>query len=284
MGKILLPEKKIRSPVVGGLFYPENKKEAVRHILSFGLERGKGGCAQAIIAPHGAWAISGKTAAEAFSAAAGRLKNADGTKGISTVVLLGIIHKHCEEGLYLSDSFQFKTPLGNLPVDQELSEELCSCSTLFQVNDIPHLEEHSVEVLLPFVKYCFPEADIVPVLMRGSRPSLVSGLARSLRIVFDSLKEETLFVLSMNLSSDKSENEAVSRAEKCASLIRKNDFQGFEDALEKTGISPSGGQLAASFMESGLAADKTVRLLSDHWTTAKDEDSSFICYGALSFE
>jgi AmmeMemoRadiSam system protein B len=44
-------------------------------------------------------------------------------------------------------------PLGDLPVDRESGEELASCSTIFEINDMPHLREFSIEVLLPFAKY-----------------------------------------------------------------------------------------------------------------------------------
>ncbi|MDR1903650.1 MAG: AmmeMemoRadiSam system protein B [Treponema sp.] len=48
-----------------------------------------------------------------------------------------------------------------------------------------HLTEHSLEVLLPLVKCCFPSAEIVPVLMGGSRQSLISVLARTLNLVLE---------------------------------------------------------------------------------------------------
>jgi hypothetical protein len=58
------------------------------------------------------------------------------------------------EGLFYSDSAFFDAPLGKLPVDQEFSAELESSCTLFEMNGIPHLTEHFLEVLLPLVKFC----------------------------------------------------------------------------------------------------------------------------------
>ncbi|MDR1901151.1 MAG: AmmeMemoRadiSam system protein B [Treponema sp.] len=270
---------KIRSPVVEGIFYPDNRAHVEQKIQSFGLERGIGGRAQAVIAPHGAWDISGYAAAAAFSAASGR-----GVKGVGQVVILGVIHRIGEEGIFLSDSSQFETPLGGLAVDRELNEELCSCSTLIQINDIPHLEEHSAEVLLPFVKYCFPNVSIIPILMGGSRPALISGLAHALRIVFEGLKEDTLFILSVNLAINNSEEQALQEALLCMELIGKKNAEIFKDHLGKGSISVCGGGIAASFLESGLASDLSVRLLSDPLIKTLGDDGNFVYYGALSFE
>jgi AmmeMemoRadiSam system protein B len=171
-----------------------------------------------------------------------------------------------------------------MKVDKHLCEELCSCSTLFRINDIPHLEEHSIEVLLPFVKFCFPDACIIPVLTRGSRPSLISGLARALRVVFESIREKTLFVLSTNLAAKNSGEKALEEAEKCAGLIIEKNTAGFEEAFKNGSISPCGGTIAASFLESGLAADAAVKQLSFPLVKALDEQNNCIYYGAFSFE
>ena len=169
-------ESRNRSPIVAGLFYPDDGEELMARLHGFGLERGVGGAASAIIAPHGAWEFSGSVAARAFQSAAGR------SGAVSRVVIMGNIHHAESPGLYFSDSRFFTTPLGSLRVDQETCESLASCSTLFEFNDIPHLQETSVETLLPMAAHCFPSAAIVPVLMKGAQPRLVAALARALRI------------------------------------------------------------------------------------------------------
>ncbi|MDR1900368.1 MAG: AmmeMemoRadiSam system protein B, partial [Treponema sp.] len=62
--------ERIRSPIVGGLFYPEAREEAEDQLSGY-LREWEEGRAKAIIAPHGAWDISGRIAGAAFAAAAG---------------------------------------------------------------------------------------------------------------------------------------------------------------------------------------------------------------------
>lgn len=275
-------EEKIRSPMVGGMFYPEDETETLERIAGFGLRRGIGGRAGAIIAPHGAWDISGKIAGDAFSAAGGRF-NAGERSGVSLVVALGPIHNKNETGLFLSDSDFFETPLGALPVDRRLGEELSARDSLFELNDIPHLREHSLEVLLPFIKYCFPEASIVPILMGGSQPRLISALAGALRQVFAERLEETLLAVSCNLSMNNDAEQARIQAEECVRLLLEKNAALFGAGLWDGRLNPCGGALAASLLESGLVTNREAAFASGSLIHARGEGDKTVYYGAISY-
>jgi AmmeMemoRadiSam system protein B len=263
--------------VVSGLFYPDDRKEIGARIRSFGLERGVGGRAAAIIAPHGAWDLSGSVAAAAFSAATGR------TNEVKRVVILGNVHRPQERGVFFSDSFYFETPLGRLPVDPEITESLASCSTLFEVNDIPHLQEASVEVLLPMVHFCFPGAAIVPILMGGAQPRLIAALARALRIILEPLMGSTLLVISANASIHDDEQAARLSAEICIQLLKENRVGDFISGIYDGRISSCGGPLIAALLESGLMADKTARLVTDSLLSAHGERGDTTFYAGIAF-
>jgi AmmeMemoRadiSam system protein B len=268
--------ERVRFPVVGGLFYPEERSETELRLAACmkGWETGR---ARAIVAPHGAWDISGRIAGAAFAAAGGEPRQ------VSRVVVLGTIHQE-EEGLFLSDSDFFQTPLGNIPVARVFCEELASCNTLFEINDIPHLKEHSIEVLLPFIRYCFPDASIVPVLMGSSRQRLVSALAHSLRIVFEPVMKDTLIVLSCNLSMNTDEEKARLQAEECVRLFVEKDSARFTGEVMNGCISACGKGSAASLLESGLVNNMRGRLVSGPLIQAKGEEHKTVFYGALAYE
>jgi AmmeMemoRadiSam system protein B len=270
--------ERVRSPVVGGLFYPEERSEAESQLAAC-VKDWETGQARAIIAPHGAWDISGRIAGAAFAAAGGAVC----PRRVSRVVVLGTIHRE-EEGLFLSDSDFFQTPLGNLPVAKVFCEELASCSTLFEINDIPHLREHSIEVLLPFIKYCFPDAAIVPVLMGSFRQSFISALARSLRIVFEPVMRDTLVMVSCNLSMNTDEETARLQAEECVRLLVEKNAARFTGEVQSGGISACGKGPAASLLESGLVNNIRGRLVSAPLIRAKGEENKTVYYGALAYE
>jgi AmmeMemoRadiSam system protein B len=275
--------ERVRSPMVGGMFYPEDETETIDRLTAFSVERETGGCAAAIIAPHGAWDISGRIAGAAFSAAAGRY-GPEQNGGISQVVILGTVHDKKEDGIFLSESDAFQTPLGYLPVNREFCDDLLSCNTLFELNDIPHLKEHSIEVLLPFIKYCFPYVSIVPILMGNSRPILISTLARALRLVFEPVMEDTLLVVSCNLSMNNNEELARIQAEDCVRLLMRKKSTEFSAGIRNGRISACGGALAASLLESGLVDRLEASFMPGTLIRAKGEENKTVYYGAISYE
>jgi AmmeMemoRadiSam system protein B len=276
-------KEKIRSPIVSGLFYPDEKCKVEAALCSYGLHSGVGGRAEAVIAPHGAWGLSGVIAGAAFAAAAGRIRDRNDGRGITRVVLLGPVHNASEPGLYLSDSHAFETPLGNIPVNRLLCEELASCSTLFEINDIPHLREHSLEVLLPFVRFFFPGADIIPVLMGGSQPRLISALGRALGVVFEPFPENVLFVVSANLSLNQDEGLSLFQAETCVRLLTEKNNREFTEGLYNGRVSACGGSLIAALLESGLLDTKTAALVSGPLVKAEGDRGQTTFYGAIAF-
>jgi AmmeMemoRadiSam system protein B len=274
-----------RAAVVAGLFYPEERCALEAQIRSFAPGEGAGNAA-AIIAPHGAWNISGAIAGAAFSAAAGRART--GAEALSRIVILGCLHDPAgvfpEEGLFLPESSCFETPLGDIPVERKLCRALTSCNTFFQINDIPHLREHTLEVLLPFIKFHFPKAKILPILLGGSRPVLISALARALHIVFKNRLSDTLFVVSANLSKNADAEASRTQAEECIRILEANDAKGFGGGLYDGRLSVCGGGAAAALLQSGLLESKTGRLISGPLLKTRGEGNNTVYYGGISFE
>ena len=276
---------KRRASVVNGIFYPENREALTERLFSWGLKEGSAGTSvgggQVILAPHGAWNLTGSIAASAFSAAQ-NLKERS-SRPVNRVLLLGTHHHFAEDGIYLSESASFETPLGNIQVDQKLNRKLASCSTTIKINDIPHLSEHSLEVLLPMVKYCFPEAKIVPILMGNGSQALISGLGGALKIVLDEHMEESLIVISSNVSQSSDPDLAESMADEFRSLLENMDTRAYLASFESGGISACGGALVGSLLESGLFDGKSFSALSP-FSCSPGENNETVYYGAFVLE
>ncbi|GAB1484036.1 AmmeMemoRadiSam system protein B [Treponema sp.] len=261
---------------MAGIFYPESASETNAALDAFSLYEGEGEQARAIIAPHASWEISGRTAAMAFKAAAGR--------DISRVVIIGPLHERSEEGIFLSDSTAFETPLGDIVIDTELSEELGSCGTNFVINDIPHLSEHSIEILLPFIKRCFPRALLVPILLSGSKPSLVSSLARGFDFVFAPIIDSVLFVISSNLSDHLEAAKSHSHSDTFLKLALDNDRDGILSALDASEISACGAAPCAALLGTQLMRCGK-RIVAESSSSDKDdEESKLVRYAAIAYD
>ena len=277
MEAMLAQKKRVRSPVGAGMFYPEERKEMLDYLRSYDLEEGKGGYAQAIIAPHGAWSYSGQLAAEAFSSALGR------SDDIKNVIILGPCHDKRENGLFLSNSYAFHTPLGNITVDQEMTEQFEFCSSFFEINDIPHLAEHSIEILLPFVKYCFPQASIVPILMGQPKAQYIYDLAQALKTVISPVLNETLIVISCNLSCDNDRATARLLAEEVLQLFSERNSPALASGILDGRLNACGGALVASLFESGLLSKTHTCSIADNLVSAVGSENNTVYYGELSY-
>ncbi|MDR1869573.1 MAG: AmmeMemoRadiSam system protein B [Treponema sp.] len=277
MEAVLAQKKRIRSPVVAGMYYPEERNEILDYFNSFGLAEGNGGLARAIIAPHGAWDFSGELAGKAFSAAMGR-------NSVKNVVILGPIHDKREKGIFLSNSHSFHTPLGNIPVDKQISIELKKHGKNIEINDIPHLAEHSIEILLPFVKYCFPQASIVPILMGQPEAEYISDLAHAMKTVITPIINETLLVVSCNLSCYNDTATARLSAEECLRLFSEKNAPALSSAIMDGSINPCGGALVVSLIESGLLDGKHPRSASKSMASAVGIENDTVFYSAFFFE
>ena len=157
------------------------------------------------------------------------------------------------------------------------------CSTRFIKNDIPHLEEHSIEIQLPFVQYFFPKADILPILIGKPSQANITMLARALETVFAETFDSTLIVISSNLCAYSNEKEASHSVELLFDLIEKKDAIELLNRLNQKEIKACGAGGIASLFLMNLP-ELEVKLLSS--STGKkhiNDEGRIVHYGAFAF-
>lgn len=179
----------IRPPAVAGLFYPARADELRKQIAALLAESdGEGAPPKAIIAPHAGFIYSGPVAASIYT----RLRAAHTV--IHRVVLLGPSHRVGFAGIAASAMTSFRTPLGDVPVDQEALATIRNLPGV-TVLDQAHAREHSLEVQLPFLQMILDAFALVPLVVGDAPPEQVGR-------VLDALwgGPETLIVVSSDLS------------------------------------------------------------------------------------
>ncbi len=179
----------IREPAVAGLFYSDDAGELRNTVeLMLADAKGTGPVPKAIIAPHAGYIYSGPIAASAYA----RLFPVRDT--IRRVVLLGPSHRVGFLGIAASSAEFFHTPLGDVPLDQELLNQVTRLSGV-QYFDQAHQSEHSLEVHLPFLQEVLGDFTLLPLVVGDASPE---DVAEVLRTVWGG--EETLIVVSSDLS------------------------------------------------------------------------------------
>jgi AmmeMemoRadiSam system protein B len=70
------------------------------------------------------------------------------------------------EGASVYNTGDFITPLGKIIVNREIADRLRNENKLFRFPVNAHLQEHSIEVQIPFIQYYFSSTPaIVPVII-----------------------------------------------------------------------------------------------------------------------
>ena len=165
-----------RPPAVAGQFYPADPKELSRDIDGYLTkakpERKLSGPLVALVVPHAGYEYSAPVAAVGYLAVSG---------AFDTVVVIGTAHRARVDAAALYAHGAFITPLGRVPVDENLAARLLKdAPALFQDRPDAYEGEHSVEVQLPFlIKRLTPGWKLLPIIMNTDDPQtrLRVGLA-----------------------------------------------------------------------------------------------------------
>lgn len=159
--------------------------------------------ASVVVAPYGAYELSLDYLVTALKAT--------GVQRPDLVFLLAPHHTEGSRGVLLPESDSFATPFGELPVATPILDHLQHTCRTFSIDEIAHLQDHSIEVLLPAVHYHFGTVPIVPLLVTPLQIEMIQPVADSL---IASIGEKNVkVVVGANLSgfTDPSEADAIAR-------------------------------------------------------------------------
>ncbi len=181
----------VRAAACAGLFYPADATELRQDVQAY-LEVSEPDAGwpvpKAIIAPHAGYEYSGVVSATAYAA----LRKASDI--IRRVILLGPAHRVPVYGLVVPSATQFATPLG--PVDLDSAAiELALTLPQVSLSDDAHVDEHSMEVHLPFLQLLLARFTLVPFAVGKATPEQVTEI---MDVLWGG--PETLLVISSDLS------------------------------------------------------------------------------------
>lgn len=224
----------IREPAVANQFYPGNKDTLNRFLVQTFAQTPKEqvpGTIMGIAVPHAGYPFSGPTAAYAFKAVSDLHPK--------TIVILGPSHHVAFTDFALYAKGAWKTPLGNVGIDEDFCAELMKQSPL--IKDMPevHANEHSIEVEVPFLQETFKDFRIVPVEIAFADFPQLQELARALAAAAKG--KNVLFVASSDLYHGYSFTECEHIDSTTLGYLGRFDPKGFYDALQAESAQACGG-------------------------------------------
>jgi AmmeMemoRadiSam system protein B len=226
-----MPESR-RKAAVAGSFYPKRCWEIKKQIQKFNTTFDKISIEKerynirpkAVIVPHAGYIYSGFTANFAYRF----LHNSKPKR----IIVIGPSHRHYFKGISAAYYEDFETPCGEIPID---TPYLFALAKEFNIGFDPkaHLQEHSTEVQMPFIKYYFPKAKVIELVYSDIS---ANALANIITAILHNPENAVI------ISSDLSHFHSLEKAEKidkyCLNAIAKLDTDQLKkcEACGITGI------------------------------------------------
>jgi AmmeMemoRadiSam system protein B/AmmeMemoRadiSam system protein A len=246
---------KIREPAVAGSFYP-GSAQALRETVSEMLSKARppeiDGKVIGLISPHAGYVYSGQVAANAYRLVEGMTFDA--------VVIVAPSHHVYFEGSSVYAEGAYRTPLGDIPVEENLAKAVMDADDSIIFNPEAHRSEHSLEVQLPFLQMTVRDLKLVPIVMGDQSLANCRRLADA--IVSSVRGRNVLLVASSDLSHFHSYDEARRLDQVVIDDVTAYDYEALaEDLRSRRCEACGGGPIITVMMASrDLGATSAVKL------------------------
>jgi AmmeMemoRadiSam system protein B len=177
------------------------------------------------------------------------------------------------------------TPLGDLPIDTEMADNILCETSIVDVDELSHRFEHSIEVQLPFLQYLYGNSfKIVPIcfLMQDFDSAIEVG--RALVEALDS--SNSVIIASSDMTHYESAKVASVKDQEALKAVINLDAKKFYKTVESKNISACGyAPITALIAYANGANIKKAELLSYHNSGEITRDnSSVVGYAAVIFK
>lgn len=279
----------MRRPVVAGYFYPSRRDNLVKMIeWSFTHRLGPGAIPSVVtrktrtsigyVVPHAGYMYSGPIAAHAYYNMA-----QDGVP--QSIIILGTNHTGLGKPISVYPGGKWQTPLGYIEVDSELGERIIEYSNIADFDEYAHIEEHSIEVQLPFIQYIYSDkVKIVPIVIGIHTPEAAIDIAESIVRATNELSRDVVVLASSDFNHYESHDITVKKDEAAISKILELNTHGFYKTLVDMDISICGPGGIMSLIEIAKRLKARAMLLK-HATSGdiSGNKTAVVGYAAIKF-
>jgi AmmeMemoRadiSam system protein B/AmmeMemoRadiSam system protein A len=277
---------RVRASVIAGSWYPDNPDELAAMVDGFLTQvEPVDGAPIALIVPHAGYAYSGPVAAYGF-------KQLEGKEYDVAVIIAADHQVPLSNPISVWAEGGFATPLGVVPVDEELARALIAADPRITFDPASHEGEHPLEIQLPFLQRVCPDCRIVPILMGTDDEKSVEALAGALLSTLPGRR--AVVIASSDLSHYPPYDDARTVDGATLAAIETGDPARVRETMDRlmdTGFSNlatcacgEGPILVAMRVAQGLGAD-TVSVL--HYANSGDapfgDRERVVGYGAVMF-
>lgn len=258
----------IRKPAVAGYFYEANKDKlieqiewSIRHPLGPGQlvkkPREDYRAVPIVIVPHAGYIYSGPVAAMSF-AEIYRFHEP------RTFIIVGPNHYGIGSPVAIYPEGAWETPLGTLEIDSEVAKELMNRVKYLEPDTNAFVQEHSLEVQLPFIQYIFGNnVKIVPIILIRQTKEVARDLGNAIaEVISNHALGSVVYVASSDWNHYEPHEVTTEKDMKAIDPVLKLDEDSFYDIIERYDVSACGyGAIATAIIAAKRLNVKNVILL-----------------------
>ncbi|QIW24858.1 AmmeMemoRadiSam system protein B [Sulfolobus sp. S-194] len=237
----------IRLPAVAGAFYEGEEDKLKKQIeWSFLHPLGPGKIPQVpsqkgkrnnlfFIVPHAGYIYSGPVAAHSYYYLASEGKP-------DVVIILGPNHTGLGSYVSLWPKGKWKTPLGEIEIDEQIAMDLVRESEVIDIDEKAHLYEHSIEVQVPFLQYFFDsKTKIVPIVIMMQTPEISEYLAEGITKIMQKYRDKDIIVIaSSDMNHYEPHEKTIEKDNMAIEKIVNLDYKGLFNVVEEKDVTACG--------------------------------------------
>jgi AmmeMemoRadiSam system protein B len=224
----------IRLPAVAGQFYPADSHKLRFEVEAFTQpdENAKQEKIRALgcVSPHAGYIYSGGVAGAVYA----RLELP------ARYIILCPNHTGRGEPLAIMSKGVWRTPLGDVPIDEELATDLKARFSLLAEDEAAHRFEHALEVQLPFLQVLHPQFSFVPITVGTGHYEVLSALGIAIASAIRGSGEQILVIASSDMNHYESDSVTRVKDRRAIDQILALDPRGLYDVVRSANISMCG--------------------------------------------
>jgi len=229
-----MPGTDVRIPAVAGAFYPADSETLTRDLAKYlappATEAEKFQDAIGCVVPHAGYMYSGHVAGAVYRRLPAR----------SCYIILGPNHYGRGVPLAVMSHGAWRTPLGEVPIDQALARTLREACHLIEEDSRAHQDEHSLEVQVPFLEASGEPFTIVPIAVGVASYAPLDALGHGLAHAVRQASQPVFIVASSDMNHYEPDGITRIKDRQAIERILALDPQGLYEVRRRESITMCG--------------------------------------------
>ncbi len=265
----------VRKPVVAGTFYPLDKYDIDSYLNSVMIDVKHKKSPKAIIVPHAGYIFSASVAASAYSL----------LESFDTYIILGPNHTGLGKEISVFNGV-YDMPFGKVNADEEICSLIVEHSSA-EFDEYAHIQEHSIEVQLPFIDYISKNKySIVPVVVATGNRKKLTSLANAIYNAVKLSDKKILIVVSSDMNHYEDQKTTLQKDDMAIREILNLDEESLLDTVLENDISMCGIAPAYCAIKAAKLLNASKGELIEHKTSGEvnGDYSQVVGYASILIE